>query len=70
MSSHLRTLARYKAWANERLYDTVARLPSEELVAKRPIFAGNILRTLNHVHAMDLVWKAHLQGVPHGFKAR
>jgi uncharacterized damage-inducible protein DinB len=31
---------------------------------------GSLLRTLNHVHAMDRVWKAHLEGAPHGYTSR
>jgi uncharacterized damage-inducible protein DinB len=63
-------LARYKAWANERLYATLASLPDTDLAAPSPIFAGSILRTLNHVHLMDVVWKSHLLGVPHGVATR
>jgi uncharacterized damage-inducible protein DinB len=32
-----------------------------------PVVFGSILRTLNHVYVMDLVWRAHLHGTPHGF---
>jgi uncharacterized damage-inducible protein DinB len=35
-----------------------------------PIVFGNILRVLNHVYAMDLVWRAHLLGTPHAFTTR
>lgn len=58
-------LARYKAWADERLYATLAQLSAAELAASTPIFAGSILRTLNHVYLMDMVWKSHLLGIPH-----
>ncbi|HET7931282.1 MAG TPA: DinB family protein [Rhodanobacteraceae bacterium] len=63
-------LARYKAWANERLYATLAGIPDTDLAAPSPIFAGSILRTLNHVRLMDVVWKSHLLGVPHGLATR
>lgn len=63
-------LARYKLWANEVLYETLARLPADELVAERPIVFGSILGTLNHVYAMDQVWQANLHGRPHGFTTR
>jgi uncharacterized damage-inducible protein DinB len=56
-------LARYKAWANARLYAALAGLAERELAAPRRIFAGSILRTLHHVYLMDTVWQAHLRGV-------
>ena len=68
--NHVQTLTRYKAWANNLLFSAVSELPEHELTAARPIVFGSILRTLNHVYAMDQVWKAHLQGVPHGFTTR
>lgn len=69
-SQHLETLARYKAWADARLYDMLAKLPADALAAPSPIFAGNILRTLNHVYLMDVVWKSHLLGIPHHLTIR
>lgn len=67
---HLQMLMRYCVWANERLFAALATVPGTELVADRDIVFGNILRTLNHVHAMDFVWKSHLLGVPHGLTTR
>ena len=66
----LRTLMRYKAWANEVFFRALSELPEEALVADRQTLFGNMLHTLNHVHAMDLVWKAHLEGVEHGLASR
>jgi uncharacterized damage-inducible protein DinB len=63
-------LTRYKAWADELLYGTVGKLPETELIRPQKIVFGSLLRTLNHVHAMDLVWRSHLQGVPHGLISR
>jgi len=61
---------RYKAWANELVFDAAARLPEAELTAPRKIVFGSLLRTLNHVYAMDEVWRAHLEGRPHGYATR
>ena len=66
----LRKLVRYKAWANELLFDAVARMPADALAAPQPIVFGNFLRTLNHVLAMDYVWQSHLSGKPHGLTSR
>jgi uncharacterized damage-inducible protein DinB len=64
---HIQMLSRYAAWANDRLYEALANLSGQELTKSRPIVFGSILRTLNHVYAMDLVWRSHLQGTPPGF---
>jgi uncharacterized damage-inducible protein DinB len=69
-TSNLPMLTRYTAWANDVLYQALAELPGPELVKKQKIVFGSILRTLNHVHAMDLVWQAHLEDRPHGFVSR
>ena len=66
----LRKLVRYKAWANELVFDAVARMPETALVAPQPIVFGNLLRTLNHVLAMDHVWRAHLTAKAHGLITR
>jgi uncharacterized damage-inducible protein DinB len=66
----LRTLMRYKAWANELVFAAAAKLPEAELSAPRKIVFGSLLRTLNHVYAMDEVWRAHLEGRPHGYTTR
>ena len=68
--NHVQTLTRYKAWADKLFLDTVAQLPEAELVAPRPIFFGNMIRTLHHSYAMDRVWQAHLLGEEHGYTTR
>ena len=70
MTDYLRTLMRYKAWANELVFRAAAQLPPEELTAPRKIVFGSLLRTLNHVYAMDDVWRAHLEGRPHSYTTR
>ena len=67
---YLQTLMRYKAWANELVFASAAKLPEAELTAPRKIVFGNLVRTLNHVYAMDEVWRAHLEGRPHGHATR
>jgi uncharacterized damage-inducible protein DinB len=68
--SHLVDFARYKAWADDRLFAALARLPQSELTAPRPIVFGSILGTLNHMYVTDQLWQARLHGRPHGFSAR
>lgn len=67
---HLHMLTRYRAWADRLLYQSLAAVPEPALSAPQPIVFGNLLRTLHHTYCMDLVWKAHLQGVPHGLASR
>lgn len=70
IAKDLITLTSYKAWADNRLYESLDGISNEELVAKRKTILGSIMRALNHVYGMDLVWQAHLEGRPHGFKTR
>jgi uncharacterized damage-inducible protein DinB len=70
LSKTLCSLTQYNAWATQLFYRSVAKLPTEELTKPRGIGFGNMLRTLNHVYAMDLVWRAHLEGKPHGLNTR
>jgi uncharacterized damage-inducible protein DinB len=67
---NVRMLTRYKQWADALLYTTLGEQPEAELTKPRPLVFGNIIRTLNHVYTMDLVWQAHLEGRDHGFKTR
>src|SRR3981189_1604308 len=66
----VRMLTRYTAWANSLLYITLGEQPEPELTNPRQILFGNLIRTLNHVYTIDLVWQAHLEGRPHGFTTR
>jgi uncharacterized damage-inducible protein DinB len=58
-------LVRYKQWADGGLYDVVDqnlhRLDSQD--------AGILLRILDHIHVVDMIFQHHLQGLPHAFKA-
>jgi uncharacterized damage-inducible protein DinB len=67
---NVRMLTRYAAWANTLLYTALGELAESELTKPREIVFGNIIRTLNHVYTMDLVWQAHLEGRAHGFTTR
>jgi uncharacterized damage-inducible protein DinB len=67
---NVRMLTRYAAWANTLLYTTLAEQPEVELTKPRQIVFGNLIRTLNHVYTIDLVWQAHLEGRAHEFTTR
>ncbi len=67
---NIRLLTRYSAWANSLLHLSLGELPAAELTKPRQIVFGNLIRTLNHVYTIDLVWQAHLVGRAHGFTTR
>jgi uncharacterized damage-inducible protein DinB len=65
-----RMLARYKAWADELIFQAVAALPEGEATKPRQSVFKNMVHTLNHVYVIDRIFQAHLEGRPHGYKAR
>lgn len=67
---NIRMLTRYCAWANTRLFEALAQLPDGAVTATRATGFGNMVNTLNHSYLIDLIWKAHLEGRPHGFTSR
>jgi len=46
---HIRHLATYNRWMNDKLYRAAASLPDEAIGAERGAFFGSILGTLNHL---------------------
>jgi uncharacterized damage-inducible protein DinB len=66
----IKDLTRYKQWADDLLLGALSRMPASALTAPRTIIFGSLLRTLNHVYAMDHVWRCHLEGRPHGLTSR
>ncbi|HEY0484281.1 MAG TPA: DinB family protein [Kofleriaceae bacterium] len=65
-----RMMTRYKAWANEITYATVAALPEGEATKPRPTLFKNMVHTLNHLYVVDRIFEAHLEGRDHGYTAR
>lgn len=66
----LEMMAHYKAWANQVLYDNVARIPEEELTRERVTHFKTLGFTLNHVYVVDRIFQAHLTGTSHPYTAR
>lgn len=69
-STDMGTLLRYKAWANRTLFETVAGLPEGEATKPRNTRFGNIVHTLNHVFVIEEIFRAHVEGRPHGHMSR
>jgi uncharacterized damage-inducible protein DinB len=65
-----RMLARYNSWSNRVMFEAVAALPAGEAEKPRPSLFRNMVHTLNHIHVIDRIWQAHLEGRDHGYEAR
>jgi len=65
-----RMLARYNAWADRQIFESVARLPQGEVTRPRQGLFKNLLHMLNHVYVIDRIFQAHLEGRAHGYEAR
>lgn len=66
---HFPLMARFNAWANERLYDCVARLPEAEYRREVGIFFGSVHNTLNHILVGDRIWIRRIEEVEHGIES-
>ncbi len=55
-SAHIRLMASYNEWMNDKLYQAASQLPAQELAAHRKAFFGSILGTLNHIVVADTLW--------------
>lgn len=58
-------LVRYKQWADRGLFDAVG----ENLGRLNTQDASILLRILDHIHVVDVIFQHHLQRLPHTFKA-
>ncbi|WP_218276635.1 DinB family protein [Pseudomonas sp. HMWF032] len=67
MSSHalLSSLLRYKAWANQELFAELQRL--DPITQHSELHAA--LRILNHIHVVERIFVANLQGIEHRYSA-
>lgn len=54
--------AGYNAWANERLYASVAALPEDAFHADAGAFFGSLCGTLNHLLVADRIWMRRFAG--------
>jgi uncharacterized damage-inducible protein DinB len=73
MSGAVRTarmLTRYNAWADEVIFEAVAKLPAGEATKPRQSIFKDMLHTLNHIYVIDRVFQAHVEGREHGYSAR
>ncbi len=67
--THLPFMARFTAWANERLYACVAGVPEETYRRDCGLFFKSIHGTLNHILVVDRMWIRRIEGAAHGLKS-
>src|SRR5437899_12907549 len=62
--AYIRTMAKYNAEMNRRLYSAAARLSDDERRAARGAFWGSIHGTLNHLLWGDTQWMSRFDNWP------
>lgn len=65
-----RMLARYNQWTDRLTFEAVAALPGDEATRPRVGLFKTMVHMLNHNYVIDRVFRAHLEGRPHGYGAR
>ncbi len=61
LSAHVRQMAAYNQWMNDKLYQACQSLAPDELTAARGAFFGSITGTLNHLLVADTIWLKRIQ---------
>jgi uncharacterized damage-inducible protein DinB len=64
-STLLKSLFAYKAWTNEALYAAMQGIDEVKHTEQR----HSAIRILNHIHTVDCIFVANLQGLKHEFTA-
>lgn len=62
LTNHMRHLARYNAWANERVFAALAGVPDGERKTWRGGSFGSIQETLLHILGADSLWMSRFAG--------
>lgn len=62
MLERYRMFAAYNAWANQRLYDTAAKLSEADYRKDRGAFFKSVHGTLNHLLVGDRIWMNRFTG--------
>lgn len=65
----LQSLFAHKSWANHELFNRLASVDPAQQPAALPAALTTAVRTLNHIHVVDRIFQAHLQGRAHGYTA-
>ena len=70
MRDTVRMMTSYMAWANKVKLHSASQLPPAEIVKHRPSAFGNIAHTFNHILVIEDIFRCHLEGRPHSYRAR
>jgi uncharacterized damage-inducible protein DinB len=60
----LKSLCGYKSWADAELFALLGTVPPQHAEQLQ-----TCIRTLNHIHVVDRIFRAHLSGAPRPFDA-
>jgi uncharacterized damage-inducible protein DinB len=63
-NSTLRTLFAYKAWATDELFQALTKISAD----LHPNALHSALRTMNHIHVVDRIFRSHLLSEPHCYR--
>jgi uncharacterized damage-inducible protein DinB len=66
---HVRQMAAYNAWMNNKVYAAAASLPADDVVADRGAFFGSIHATLTHIAVADTIWLQRFAKHPANYAA-
>lgn len=66
---HLRQMAAYNCWMNEKVYASAASLPAADVMEDRGAFFGSIHGTLSHIAVADMIWLQRFANHPAGYAA-
>jgi len=66
---HAPLMARFNAWANQRLDEAVRELPEDAYRQDAGLFFGSMHRTLNHLLVVDRLWTGRIRGTEHGIRS-
>ena len=58
--AHIRLLAHYNRWMNDKVYEVAGKLDAAALEADCGAFFGSVLGTLNHIMVGDTIWLKRL----------
>ncbi len=67
--NNIALMARFNAWANDRLYGCIAGISEEAYREDRKAYFGSIHNTLNHLLVVDRLWTCRLKETDHGIES-
>lgn len=54
--AHIKLLAHYNRWMNEKIFSAAAQLTPDVLAIDKKAYFGSIIGSLNHILITDLIW--------------